>query len=69
MSKIVDRLVSIKSILTLTLTGVFAYLVITGATVGEPFRTIYVTVIAFYFGTQAEKRAKEEENHAEQSEP
>lgn len=64
MNKIFDRLVSIKSIITLTLTGVFAYLVITGATVGEPFRTIYVTVIAFYFGTQAEKRTKEGKDDA-----
>lgn len=64
MNKLFDRLVSIKSIITLTLTGVFAYLVVTGAEVAEPFRTIYISVIAFYFGTQAEKRTQEGKDNA-----
>ena len=60
MNRIFDRLVSVKSIVTLTLTAVFAYLAITGAVDGEKFLTIFTTVIAFYFGTQAEKREKQE---------
>lgn len=60
MNRIFDRLVSVKSIVTLTLTAVFAYLAITGAVDGEKFLTIFTTVIAFYFGTQAEKRAQED---------
>jgi 5-bromo-4-chloroindolyl phosphate hydrolysis protein len=69
MNKIFDRLVSIKSIVTLVLTGVFAYLVVTGSEINETFLHIYTTAIAFYFGTQAEKRTREVESNAEQSEP
>lgn len=69
MSKIFDRLVSIKSIVTLVLTGVFAYLVVTGSEINETFLHIYTMAIAFYFGTQAEKRTREVESNAEQSEP
>ena len=56
-NKVIDRLISVKSFVTLTLTAVFAYLSITGAITGEQFLTIFTTVIAFYFGTQAEKLA------------
>lgn len=65
MSKILDRLVSVKSIVTLVLTVVFAYLAVTGAVDGEKFLTIFTTVIAFYFGTQAEKKAQEAGNDGE----
>ena len=60
MNRIVDRLVSVKSIVTLALTAVFAYLAVIGAVDEEKFLTIFTTVIAFYFGTQAEKRAQED---------
>ena len=60
MSKVFDRLISVKSIVTLALTAVFAYLAVIGAVDGEKFLTIFTTVIAFYFGTQAEKRAQED---------
>lgn len=59
MNKILDRLVSVKSIVTLALTAVFAYLAIIGAVDGEKFLTIFTTVIAFYFGTQAEKKSED----------
>lgn len=58
-SKIINRLVSIKSIVTLILTGVFAYLSITGVISGEQFLTIFTVVISFYFGVQYEKRVSE----------
>lgn len=54
MKKRLYGLLSVKSIVTLVLTGVFAYLAVRGS-VSEQFMTIYVTVIAFYFGTQAQK--------------
>ena len=57
--KIINRLVSIKSIVTLILTGVFAYLSITGVISGEQFLTIFTVVISFYFGVQYEKRMSE----------
>ena len=65
MRKILDRLVSVKSIVTLVLTVVFSYLAVTGAVDGEKFLTIFTTVIAFYFGTQSEKKAQEAGNDGE----
>ena len=51
-----NKLIDVKSIVTLTLTGVMAYLSITGAEVPETFKTIYVMIIGFYFGTQSNKK-------------
>ena len=48
------NLCSVKSITTLVLTAVFAYLAISGK-VSQEFMLIYTTVIAFYFGTQSQK--------------
>ena len=56
LDKIIDRLVSIKSIVTLMLTIVFSVLALKGVIAGEQFLTIFTTVIAFYFGTQVEKK-------------
>ena len=47
-------LLSVKSLVTLTLTGVFAYLAITGQ-IAQDFMTIYAVIIACYFGTQSQK--------------
>lgn len=47
-------LLSVKSIITLALTGVFIEQVINGS-VNPDFMTIYTVIIAFYFGTQAQK--------------
>ena len=51
------KLINVKSLVTLCLTGVFGYLSIVG-NADQQFVTIYTTVIAFYFGTQAEKKAQ-----------
>ena len=48
-----DKLLTIKSIVTVVLTGIFAYLAVRGIVSGEQFLVIFTTVIAFYFGTQA----------------
>lgn len=61
MEKIIDRLISVKSIVTLTLTAVFAVLALRGNISGDQFLTIFATIIAFYFGVQSEKRAQENE--------
>ena len=47
-------LLSVKSLVTLTLTAVFAVLVCTNQ-ISQDFMTIYAVIIAFYFGTQSQK--------------
>lgn len=54
---IAERLLTIKSLVTLALTGVFCYLAVNGK-ISSEFQTIFATVIAFYFGTQIEKKAQ-----------
>lgn len=56
---IIDRiakLIDVKSLSTLTMVSVFAFLSVTGEISPEQFLTIFTTVIAFYFGTQASKK-------------
>jgi len=48
-------LVSVKSIVTLSLTAVFAYLSITHFISADDFKSIFYIIIAFYFGTQTQK--------------
>ncbi len=55
LSKIV-KLLNVKSIVTIVLTAVFALLSVKGTISGEQFLMIFTTVIAFYFGTQHEKK-------------
>lgn len=54
MIKRISALLSVKSLVTLVLTGVFAYLAITGK-ISQEFQMIYTCVISFYFGTQSQK--------------
>ena len=48
--KRIANLLSVKSIVTITLTAVFAYLAVTNK-IAQDFMTVYAVVIAFYFGT------------------
>lgn len=52
--KRIANLMSVKSIVTLVLTIVFAYMAVTGK-ISQDFMTIYAVIIAFYFGTQSQK--------------
>ena len=54
------NLLTVKSIVTIVLTMVFACLSISERVTTDQFLTVFTVVIAFYFGTQAEKRAQEE---------
>ena len=56
MKKRLANLLSVKSLVTLVLTVVFAYMSVTGQ-ISQDFMTIYAVIVAFYFGTQ---RAKED---------
>jgi hypothetical protein len=52
----IEKLLTIKSIVTILLTLVFCWLSVTGAIAAELFMTVFTVVIAFYFGTQHEKK-------------
>lgn len=60
LQKALVNLLKVKSIVTIILTGVFAYLSIIGTVDGQQFLTVFSMVMAFYFGTQHEKKVKEE---------
>lgn len=53
-AKRLAALMSVKSIVTLVTTAVFAYQAVTG-TISQDFMTVYAVIIAFYFGTQSQK--------------
>lgn len=48
------HLMSVKSLVTLVLTGIFAYLACVGQ-VSQEFMMVYTVIIGFYFGTQSQK--------------
>ena len=55
-----DRLCSlltVKSLVTIVLTAVFAILSANGTISGSDFLTVFLMVISFYFGTQSEKKS------------
>lgn len=53
----IAKLIDVKSIVTLGLTGVVMYLAIVGRI---DIENIYLMIIAFYFGTQVQKKANNE---------
>ena len=52
--KRLGNLLSVKSLVTLALTAVFAVRALKGG-ISQDFMTVYAVVIAFYFGTQSQK--------------
>ena len=58
LKKRLANLLAVKSIVTIVLTAVFAYQAISGHVTTDQFLTVFTVVIAFYFGTQAEKRSQ-----------
>ena len=57
--KRLGNLLSVKSLVTITLTAVFAVLALRETISGSEFLTIFTVVIGFYFGTQ---RVNEDKN-------
>ena len=57
------KLLSVKSIVTVVLTVVFAYLAIIGVVGADQFLTVYSVIIAFYFGTQFERKSSEAQSN------
>lgn len=54
------KLLTVKSIVTIVLTAVFAFLSITGRVTPADFVQIFLIIIGFYFGTQHEKKSGDE---------
>ena len=52
--KRLSNLLSVKSLVTLVLTAVFAVMAVKDS-ISQEFMTVYAVVIAFYFGTQSQK--------------
>ena len=50
-----SNLLCVKSIVTIILTVVFAYLSIIGKLSEQDFLTVFSVVISFYFGTQSQR--------------
>ena len=57
--KRLGNLLAVKSLVTITLTVVFAVLALRESISGSEFLTIFTVVIGFYFGTQ---RVAEDQN-------
>ena len=57
--KRLGNLLAVKSLVTITLTGVFSVLALRETISGGEFLTIFTVVIGFYFGTQ---RVNEDKN-------
>lgn len=57
-----QKLLTVKSIVTIILTVCFAYLAVNGRVTAEQFMMVFTTVIAFYFGTQHEKTKEEKDD-------
>lgn len=60
MLKKICNLIDVKSLVTITLTGVFSVLSVQGRISAEQFLTVFTVVISFYFGTQYQKNSKED---------
>ena len=57
--KRLGNMLAVKSLVTITLTVIFAVLALRGDISGTEFLTIFTVVIGFYFGTQ---RVNEDKN-------
>lgn len=56
--KRLTTLLTVKSLVTIILTTVFAWLSVVSKVSTDQFLTIFTVVIGFYFGTQAEKKSQ-----------
>lgn len=59
MLKNIVGLIKVKTIVTIIVLAVWAYLAVTGAISADAVNNVTLMVIAFYFGTQYERKGKE----------
>lgn len=52
------KLIDVKSIMTLTLTGAFVALVANGQIEGSEFMAVYTMIVGFYFGVKYQETKK-----------
>lgn len=53
------KLIDVKSIMTLALTGGFIAMTCIGEIDSQQFMSVFTMIVGFYFGTQSEKRKAE----------
>ena len=58
MKERLSKLLTVKSIVTIVLTVVFAFLAVRGTITGQEFLTVFTVVISFYYGTQATREGE-----------
>lgn len=51
----IGNLLAVKSLVTIAFTATYCYLLICQLEIPESFQNIYLMIIGFYFGSQAEK--------------
>lgn len=56
MKEALIKLLKVKSIITIVLTAVFAYLAIIGQIAPEKFFEMFLLIVSFYFGVQSAKK-------------
>lgn len=54
-----EKLIDVKSIMTLMLTAGFVGLTCAGEISGDQFLNLFTMIVGFYFGTQAQKNRSE----------
>ena len=59
------KLLTVKSMVTMIITIVFAILSLRGIIDGNTFMTVFTMIISFYFGTQHEKTNVEKERRGD----
>ena len=59
MLKNIVELIKVKTIVTIIVLAVWAYLAVTGAISADAVNNVTLMVIAFYFGTHPERKGKE----------
>ena len=69
MMETVKNLLKIKSIITILSTIAFLIMLLRGDTIPQEFLLIYSTIIAFYFGTQAGKKERMDDEEQVQNIP